>query len=229
MNISMIMIDFPNTDKLGVIPVERPTVPKADTTSNIIAIKSKSSVTDNNIVEKIIKNNAIQVIVIAFITILLDIRFLYNVISSCPFMVEKTTAKRTPNVVVFIPPPVELGDAPMAINIIVRNRVVVLKWDILRVLNPAVLVEIEVNKELNILSENERCCNVHGLLYSKIKKDKAPPNINVDVTAITNFVCKDHFAFFMFILRSKSIITGNPKPPKITNNIIVQETIQSKE
>ena len=50
-------------------------------------------------------------------------------------IIDKTSRKM---VVVLIPPPVDPGDAPMNIRILIMNRVLDLREDVSIVLNPAV-------------------------------------------------------------------------------------------
>ena len=71
---------------------------------------------------------------VAFSTLCLAI-----IVSSYPFITLYTVAKITTKVVVFIPPPVDDGEAPININIIVRIFVTFLSIEIGTVKKPAVL------------------------------------------------------------------------------------------
>ena len=117
------IIVFPAKLKEDVIPVDKPTVPNADISSNKRLIKLLSgSVIDNiNVEIKIseIENNAIEKALlmgspeIVCFTISTFFR---------PLIVLKAERSITEKVVVFIPPPVEPGDAPMNIRNIMKIR-----------------------------------------------------------------------------------------------------------
>jgi len=76
--------------------------------------------------------------------------------------------------VVFMPPPVPAGEAPINISIIVKNLEAVVISGRDRVLNPAVLGVTDWNKEASIFVEKLNGFNVLGLLYSNRNISKAP-------------------------------------------------------
>ena len=109
--------------KEDVIPVDKPTVPNADISSNRRLIKLLSgSVIDNiNVEMKIseIENNAIEnaLLMVSPEIVCFTISTFFR-----PLIVLKAERSITEKVVVFIPPPVEPGDAPMNIRNIMKIR-----------------------------------------------------------------------------------------------------------
>jgi len=127
----------------GVIPVLKPTVPNADITSNKTSFKEYLSNASIPIVEIII--NAIAVIVkVKALYVNLEGSFLLsNVTSLLPLMELKTPAATATKVVVFMPPPVPPGDAPINIRKARKKMVAAFKPAVLMVLKPAVLAVID--------------------------------------------------------------------------------------
>ena len=78
-------------------------------------------------------------------------------IFSLPVKEWKIFKTATAKVLVFIPPPVDAGDAPTHISIIVRKMKGVLKPAISTVLNPAVRGETQAKKETTSFPKKEGC------------------------------------------------------------------------
>ena len=126
----------------GVIPVESPAVLNADVTSNISCIKSYSGSNTH------IKNVAVHKMP-TYNTVIINA---FEIFSSdmlrrkacADFFLPKhfKACIITKMVVVFAPPPVEPGEAPMNIRIHIANKPAVEKFPISYVENPAVLVVI---------------------------------------------------------------------------------------
>ena len=149
----------------GVIPVERPAVPKAEVVSNNTSINSKSLFNKTTkVAVKIISNASIK-IQIDLNTVLYDILFLMTCISSLPRINETAARISIAMVVTFIPPAVEPGAPPITIKIISKNFVAGFNAEFSRQLNPAVLVVTEVKKELT--TPFARFMLLRVLLYSK--------------------------------------------------------------
>ena len=138
-NIMKTISIFPIGDRSAVIPIDRPTVPKAETTSNKIAKNGIGSVIFK--IKIAVKINSTLIVEIAS-----DRRinwsfsvFLAIEICFLPFKKVITDRRMTRNVVSLIPPPVDALPAPTNIrrskSVIVLSR----RLPMSVVLNPAVL------------------------------------------------------------------------------------------
>lgn len=122
-NIVKIITNFPNVDRSVVIPVDSPTVPNAETTSNKIETKPNFSVIESKNVEiKIRKIDVVKTRKDFFIE-MVSTHLPKIVTSSLPFIQLLILSKIMVKVVVFMPPPVPPGDAPTNIKNIVKRRV----------------------------------------------------------------------------------------------------------
>src|SRR5699024_2672589 len=143
-NINNIINIFPKTLRFGLPPILSPTVAIADTTSNSTSSKLKSgSVID--IIRVPITTIVIPIKNIPndFLTVVSLILLLQTSISCFSNINDFTVNINVAIVVVFIPPPVEAGDAPININIIITNILLSLIAAKSIVLNPAVLIVID--------------------------------------------------------------------------------------
>ena len=144
---------FPIVLRAGVIPVDRPTPLKADTTSNNTCRKDAFSVTVNIPVASTTHKMAIEPIAKALFIVWGEIRLLKRLTSSLPVNSEKRNNNIIPKDTVLIPAPVPPGEAPMNIQKIIIKRLVGFIPPILIVLNPVVVeAEIDLKEELNNLS-----------------------------------------------------------------------------
>jgi hypothetical protein len=140
-NIEAMITILPIVDNWGVTPVLKPTVEKADTCSNNKSrLSCLGSVTDkiktpNRIyaAAKLITENALKSVSIGIVRLSIDIIFL-------PRIVDTTETAMSRKVIVFIPPPVEPGDAPINIRKIIIMSVGFCSLVKSTVLNPAVRV-----------------------------------------------------------------------------------------
>jgi len=139
-NIRIVITIFPERDKKGVIPRESPTVPNAETASKEISIRECTSEKLSMIIQPITKTMEKRKITIDRFSTVNGIFFLNNSTRFLPLMTDQTPATRIPAVVVFIPPPVEPGDAPINIRIMKKRAVGMEIAAVSKVLNPAVLV-----------------------------------------------------------------------------------------
>ena len=103
------------SERLGVMPRDKPTVPKADTTSNKVSRILKSSVSKREKVKRKIRMQEEKKIRILFLITSSDTVLLKRLMVFFPFKVARILRIKTKKVVVFIPPPVEPGEAPMNI------------------------------------------------------------------------------------------------------------------
>ena len=95
---------------------------------------------------------------------------LLNISILCfPFAKLKIFKVAMAKVLVFIPPPVEAGDAPIHIKKIIIINVGNVNAVMSTVLKPAVLGVVAPNKAVTIFPNTE--CSAKVLLYSKIKKE----------------------------------------------------------
>ena len=118
--VSMI-IDLPARLNEEVMPVDKPTVPNADISSNnkLRKLLSGSVIERINVEIKIseIENNAIE-----YALLIVSLEMVCFTISTFfrPLIVLIAERRITEKVVVFIPPPVEPGEAPTNIRNIIR-------------------------------------------------------------------------------------------------------------
>ena len=207
-NIVTTRISLEKSVKSGVIPVDKPTVPNAETTSNSIFKKSVfDSPMHNNKVESITTFNPKIIITNAFAIISLGIvlRKAVHLRFAVMDMTARTSVKQ---VVVLIPPPVEPGDAPINISIITINNPAEENSDIGKVENPAVLAEVLVRKAPS------------QLIFSKHLIIIVPDISKKTVIVITIFVCKLNFLKLCMV--TISLITKKPNPPKIISPHVVK-------
>ena len=138
-NMHKIIIIFPHKFKVGVIPRDNPTVPRALVTSNRHFNKSFWFVFINRevaieIIDEYRKKREKAFKIIKLLTFLLN-----RITLSDPLITLKQAVKMRKKVVVFIPPPVDPGEAPITMRIINIKIVSIDKDEILTVLKPAVL------------------------------------------------------------------------------------------
>jgi hypothetical protein len=143
-NMERVMVTLPASDNAEVIPVDNPTVPMAENSSNISDSNFLSgSVIVRKKVEIKIKDKENKAIENARSIVLIEIVLLYITTWDSPLMVAKADLRITAKVVVFIPPPVEPGDAPTYIRKIKNTSTGTESALISTELNPAVRVETE--------------------------------------------------------------------------------------
>ena len=134
------MINFPIVDKSGVTPSDRPTVPKAETTSKRSLSMGATSVRKRQKEKPKIKKIAINKVAKAIKTLCESMVFFKKSNRNDDLIIFQKEIKIRANVVVLIPPPVDTGDAPIIIKI--RQIIIVLGWNIVIsvVIKPAVRV-----------------------------------------------------------------------------------------
>jgi len=186
-NILSINIILPGMESVCVIPVLSPTVPNADIASNKASLSEHFSKTSKPIVEIMTIAIAVMVRVKALYINLWGIFLLSSTTSLLPLMELKPPAVTAAKVVVFIPPPVPPGDAPINIRKARKKIVATFKPAILVVLKPAVLAVIDWKKLDKILIEIGLPAIDSGLLNSRRKNMTAPISIKQAVEIITTF------------------------------------------
>ena len=118
--------------------------------------------------------------------------------------------RKTKNVVVFIPPPVDPGDAPMNISTIMTSKPASLKLPNENVANPAVrAVMLEKNAPSHVMSAP-----------SVSFRSTVPEASRIPVMDSTTFVWREHFLHFR--TRATSVMTKNPMPPTITRSAVIR-------
>lgn len=122
-NMVQARISFPTLEREVVMPVVRPTVPKAEVTSNSSGRKPAFSVRVRINVTAVIKIRAAKMTQKAFIESIMGSVRLKTTKLSLPVINPQREVTAIPKVVVLIPPPVEPGDAPMNIRMITKKRV----------------------------------------------------------------------------------------------------------
>ena len=111
---------------------------------------------------------------------------------------------RTKNELVFIPPPVDPGEAPIIISIIITSSPDFENVPSEYVANPAVLADTLIKN-----------APIHEI-FSVILRSRAPAIISTILTDITILVCIENF-FHLNLFSHNSHITKKPIPPKNTS------------
>ena len=122
MNINKIRTSLPGIESAGETPVDRPTVAKADTTSKAAFITGIPSMAHKYIVDNKTAIAAKKNIAKARKTTSEGIAREKITVSCLPRIKVQPDAKITAKVDVLMPPPVDEGDAPMNINIIISSK-----------------------------------------------------------------------------------------------------------
>src|SRR5665648_141735 len=162
----------------GVIPVDKPTVPKADVTS--YRTLTKSIFSTSIIIIVIIKIRTMLKLAIEMALLITSCdTFLRNMIVSLfPLIFDAMAITIIPKVVTLMPPPVDPGAAPININ----RMLVILETSLSslmgRVLKPAVRQVMDWKTAALIFSNRVNEPIVSGLPDSSIMKKTAPKTIN---------------------------------------------------
>ena len=140
-------MNLPHAERFGVTPILKPTVPNAEVVSKsisrnspLLALKgvSPASETSRQAVPRITMTTEMTKMANARLMVPEDMDLLNACTCPEPVMRALLKASKTPRLLVLMPPPVEPGDAPMNMNIIVPKRVILFMALKSRVLNPAV-------------------------------------------------------------------------------------------
>jgi hypothetical protein len=118
------MTTFELVLKLDVIPIDNPTVENAEMLSNMIGSSSISGL--KTLIRKVeLPITKIDRVIIekARLIVVLDISTFKNSVCCLPLTTLKRFRMATANVLVFIPPPVDPGEAPIHINTKVKSMV----------------------------------------------------------------------------------------------------------
>ena len=127
----------------GVIPIDNPVVPNAEHTSNKIETNGKGSVIDKMTTEVKHIKKAIIVTTTDLLRSASCSSRLNILIDLCPLAKWKRNNKFKANVVVRIPPPTELGEAPINIKAHKIKMVVSVNKLTSIVANPPLLVAVD--------------------------------------------------------------------------------------
>ncbi|MNG03990.1 hypothetical protein D3C84_870940 [compost metagenome] len=186
---------MPKSDSVGVIPVDKPTVPNAEVASNSNRRNSRSSVAESSIVTVMTSSSEIIVMVNALKIRSRARRYLNSTISSLPRIIAMTAPISVVNVVVLMPPPVEPGDAPINIRMTMKKIVACRMTPISIVLAPAVRGVTDWNMAAHILAFQFSEPSVLLLEYSNIKMTTAPITSSAPVMDNTTFEWSDSLLF----------------------------------
>ena len=207
-NMVKIKISLLATDKSGVMPVESPTVPNADTSSNNSWIKlySGSKMHRRNVpiqtssMERSDIMKALETASPAMLRRNAPICFLVNK--------HLTSCIRTKKVLVLMPPPVDPGEAPINIRIININNPALVNSPMGYVEKPAVRAET--------LWKKAPIQDISSVAFSK----RVPMIKSDNVVTITTLEWRHSFLKDRFFTISER--TRNPKPPKIISPQVVK-------
>lgn len=139
MNIIIIITDFPRVDSSGVNPIDKPTVPKADTTSKTMSKNGAGSVIVKINTVNSTNKKLMTIIAKALKIVFILIVRLNTTVSLFPLRKVMVAKIMTMKVVSLIPLPVDALPAPMNIRTMIKRREGGVIWAISIVLNPAVL------------------------------------------------------------------------------------------
>ena len=109
---------------------------------------------------------------------------------------------------VLIPPPVDPGEAPINISTVTVRSPALVKFPRENVENPAVLAETLVKN-----APSQVICSV-------MRISTVPTTSRMALVVITALECRH--SFLKERLRTMSIITRNPKPPKVIRPAVVR-------
>ena len=184
-NIRNRIIILPAAERFGVTPVVNPTVPIADADSNIKSAKGIFSKKASRIaaVKKVIIYTTVNAKALRSVACGMVLRI--KVVSLLLCNSFHTEIASIPTVVVLIPPPVEDGDAPNIINIIITIRPRVEKRAGVIVSKPAVL-QVTLAK-IAFQSLERRGMSFKESFQSEIKIKAEPRMIRTNVIKITIF------------------------------------------
>lgn len=143
MNIRRMMTLLPIVLKSGVMPIDKPVVPKAEHTSNSSSSKECFSVTVKMSVETKTRITAISVTINDFIKSAWCSSLLKTFTDLFPLAKWNRANRFKAKVVVRMPPPTELGEAPINISIHINKMVVCVNWLISIVASPPLLVVVD--------------------------------------------------------------------------------------
>jgi hypothetical protein len=154
-------------DKNAVIPILKPTVLYAENVSNVIAIKlfPLSNIEINQMAIPMTRKDK-KMVANALLTEISEISLRNNSKRVFPFdrLIKFNTEMAKTDV--FIPPPVEAGEAPIHIKKMINKIVLNSRVEKSIELNPAVLGVVEVKRAVTILPKGP--CSANVLLYSTI-------------------------------------------------------------
>lgn len=207
-NIINTIINLLNDARCGVIPVDNPTVPKALVTSNSNCINELSGSNIHKIKVPIITTKKARITRLNAFHITLTGNFLLNAPQCLLVELAYKLLAIIKAVVVFTPPPVDPGDAPININITNVNNPAFVKVPKLYVLNPAVLAEV--------LKKNAPSQDIFSVIFKRM----VPTISNKVVINNTTFVWRQNFLKDLF--SNISFITKKPSPPKIIRKHVVK-------
>ena len=115
-------------------------------------------------------------------------------------------------VVVLIPPPVEIGFAPINIKIMIRNLLAVVMVPIFTIVNPAVLEETDINK-----AKSKRRPFIKAV--SVIIRPRVPTTMRIVFIMRTILAKVDNFDKTNFTLNN-STHTKKPIPPEMIKRMV---------
>ncbi len=108
----------------------------------------------------------------------LEIRLPKSWILLLPLAIEKIFNVANAKVLVFIPPPVEAGEAPIHIKNMINNKVGTVKVEKSMVLKPAVLGVTVLKAVVVILPKTVSCKSKELFISERDKKQKPPTKSN---------------------------------------------------
>ena len=218
MNIRMAIRILPVTVRSGVIPVDSPTVAKALIASKRTSRSGFCSVLNRSKAKADTVPMESTSTVRAFWTVSHGNVRLNTSTCSRRLRLVLTAVQRTAAVVVLMPPPVEPGEAPTNMQIIIRNRLADDSRPMSQVLKPAVRVvtdwKIEIQPARAPGTPRRSACR------SNTKSSSAPVPISSRLITRTILVCTRNrnrwwpgVDSFALTFTARSWYTVNPSPP----------------
>ena len=184
MNITMSIVILLTIVSDAVRLSERPTVEKADTTSKMMYCVGNCGSKMESMTTPIATTTSEEKMMIkARLTDCLEMVRWRISIWSRPRRVLMTLSKAMANVVVLIPPAVDIGEPPIHMYIIMMTTEMLVSEPILNDENPAVRGTVARKKDVDILPQNDESAR-NTLLCSVMKKTIVPPTTRIEVRTI---------------------------------------------
>ena len=196
------------------MPVERPTVAKAETVSNMILSKGCDSVSINRNMASISTMVLTMMMARDRVTIWGDRVRPKAVTWGRLVRKARVASNTTAKVVTLIPPPVEVAPAPMNINIIMNSREAGTIWPMSTVLKPAVRAVADWKKAAISWPPGPALPKVAGLLCSSSQNIRVPSSSSPGVISNISLLCS--LSLRQRRLRTRSTMTVKPRPPRMS-------------
>jgi hypothetical protein len=227
-NMSPMMTTRPTGCRSGVMPVERPTVPNADTDSNRPSPSENPPEVNNTAEATVINPMASSTTVMARRWVESGTRRPKPLTSALPRSWLQMTMARIMKVDTLMPPEVPADPAPMNMRAMVASRLSGRIDPTSIVLNPAVRGVTDANPPFKNLSGSDMDPSVLVLVHSKVVSTTNPSTNSAAVPESVTLECRVS-SRHRRPTRRRSTSTGKPSPPMMMEVIRGNKMSQSLE